>query len=148
MTLGELVDKIHAYQPDADAKIIEQAYAFSERVHQGQMRLSGDPYFVHPVGVASIIADMKLDAPSVITGLLHDTVEDTLTTLENVEKDFGAEVASLNRFSAARGSKRCRCARLAWPGSDFRPLWRRRMGPAPNRISRRCASQSCRPQRR
>ena len=95
MTLGELVDKIRAYHPDADTGMIGQAYTFSERMHQGQKRLSGDPYFVHPVGVASIIADMKLDVPSVITGLLHDTVEDTLTTLEQVEKDFGTEVSSL-----------------------------------------------------
>lgn len=95
MTLGELVNKIQAYHPDADANLIGQAYAFSERMHQGQKRLSGDPYFVHPVGVASIIADMKLDVPSVITGLLHDTVEDTLTSLDTVTKDFGSEVASL-----------------------------------------------------
>lgn len=95
MTLGELVNKIQAYHPDADANLIGQAYTFSERMHQGQKRLSGDPYFVHPVGVASIIADMKLDVPSVITGLLHDTVEDTLTSLDTVAKDFGSEVASL-----------------------------------------------------
>ena len=60
MNLGELVDKVRSYHPDADTKMIGQAYTFSERMHQGQKRLSGDPYFVHPVGVASIIADMKL----------------------------------------------------------------------------------------
>ncbi|MGE0826588.1 MAG: bifunctional (p)ppGpp synthetase/guanosine-3',5'-bis(diphosphate) 3'-pyrophosphohydrolase [Candidatus Binatia bacterium] len=95
MTLGDLVDKVRSYHPEADIDVIGRAYTFSEQMHQGQKRLSGDPYFVHPVGVASIIADMKLDVPSVVTGLLHDTVEDTLTTLEQVEKSFGTEVSSL-----------------------------------------------------
>jgi GTP diphosphokinase / guanosine-3',5'-bis(diphosphate) 3'-diphosphatase len=95
MTLGELVEKVRAYQPDPDTELIARAYHFSERMHEGQTRRSGEPYFVHPVGVASIIADMKLDVPSIITGLLHDTVEDTLTSLTQVEKDFGHEVAAL-----------------------------------------------------
>lgn len=95
MTLGELVDKVRAYQPDPDTEMIARAYHFSERMHEGQTRRSGEPYFIHPVGVASIIADMKLDVPSIITGLLHDTVEDTLTSLPQVEKDFGHEVATL-----------------------------------------------------
>ncbi|NOT56094.1 MAG: bifunctional (p)ppGpp synthetase/guanosine-3',5'-bis(diphosphate) 3'-pyrophosphohydrolase [Deltaproteobacteria bacterium] len=95
MTLGELVEKVRAYQPDPDAELIARAYHFSERMHEGQTRRSGEPYFTHPVGVASIIADMKLDVPSIITGLLHDTVEDTLTSLSQVEKDFGHEVAAL-----------------------------------------------------
>ena len=95
MTLGELVDKVRAYQPDPDTELIARAYHFSERMHEGQTRRSGEPYFIHPVGVASIIADMKLDVPSIITGLLHDTVEDTLTSLTQVEKDFGHEVATL-----------------------------------------------------
>jgi GTP pyrophosphokinase len=95
MTLGELVEKVRAYQPDPDTELIARAYNFSERMHEGQTRLSGEPYFIHPVGVASIIADMKLDVPSIVTGLLHDTVEDTLTSLSQVEKDFGQEVAAL-----------------------------------------------------
>lgn len=95
MTLGELVEKVRSYHPDANTDAVARAYDFSERMHQGQKRRSGEPYFVHPVGVASIITDMKLDIPSVVTGLLHDTVEDTLTSLEQVEKGFGLEVASL-----------------------------------------------------
>lgn len=95
MTLGDLVEKVRAYQPDPDTELIARAYHFSERMHEGQTRRSGEPYFIHPVGVASIIADMKLDVPSIITGLLHDTVEDTLTSLTQVEKDFGHEVAAL-----------------------------------------------------
>jgi GTP pyrophosphokinase len=95
MMLGELVEKIRTYHPEADTDLIGRAYDFSERMHQGQTRRSGEPYFVHPLGVASIIVDMRLDVPSVATGLLHDTVEDTLTTLEQIEKNFGPEIAGL-----------------------------------------------------
>jgi GTP pyrophosphokinase len=91
----QLVEKVCAYHSGADVDLIRRAYAFSERVHKGQKRQSGDPYLVHPVGVASIIADLKLDVASVVTGLLHDTVEDTLTTLDEVRGEFGEEVATL-----------------------------------------------------
>ncbi len=95
MTHQQLIDAIQTYQPDANTGLLTQAYEFSERVHQGQKRRSGEPYFVHPAEVARILTDMKLDVPTVITGLLHDTVEDTLTTLEELEQQFGTEVAGL-----------------------------------------------------
>ncbi len=95
MTHDELATAIRTYQPDADIGLLIQAYAFSERMHQGQKRRSGEPYFVHPAGVAKILTQMRLDVPTVVTGLLHDTVEDTLTTLDQVEQDFGEEVAAL-----------------------------------------------------
>ena len=95
MTLGELVDQVCSYHAEADTDLIARAYGFSERMHQGQKRRSGEPYFVHPIEVAKIIADMKLDVPSVVTGLLHDTVEDTLTTLKEIEKEFGPEIGGL-----------------------------------------------------
>jgi GTP pyrophosphokinase len=74
---------------------MRQAYDFSAEVHRGQKRLSGEPYLVHPMAVAGVIADLKLDVPSLVGGLLHDTVEDTLTTLEQIESIFGAEIAAL-----------------------------------------------------
>jgi GTP diphosphokinase / guanosine-3',5'-bis(diphosphate) 3'-diphosphatase len=95
MTLETLVEKVRAYYPEAQTDLIEKAYHFSERMHQGQTRRSGEPYFVHPVEVANLISDMKLDVPSIVTGLLHDTVEDTLTSLDQVEKEFGTEIAAL-----------------------------------------------------
>ncbi|OFV87346.1 MAG: GTP pyrophosphokinase, partial [Acidobacteria bacterium RBG_16_68_9] len=95
MTSNDLVDKVCAYHPAADVGLIRRAYDFSARVHEGQRRRSGEPYFVHPVQVASLIADLKLDVPSVVTGLLHDTVEDTLTSLDQVRAEFGEEIASL-----------------------------------------------------
>ena len=91
----DLVTKVRAYHSGADAALIRRAYEFSRVMHKGQKRQSGDPYFVHPVGVASLIADLKLDVASVVTGLLHDTVEDTLTTLDEVKAEFGDEVAAL-----------------------------------------------------
>ncbi|OGQ76648.1 MAG: GTP pyrophosphokinase, partial [Deltaproteobacteria bacterium RIFCSPLOWO2_12_FULL_60_16] len=89
------MEKIQAYHPTADVGLIRQAYDFSAKVHKGQKRLSGEPYLVHPMAVAGIIADLKLDVPSVVGGLLHDTVEDTLTTLDEVKGLFGPEIAAL-----------------------------------------------------
>ena len=93
--LDKIIMKVQAYHPEAKGGLITDAYTFSERMHQGQKRHSGEPYFIHPVGVAEIITDMKLDVPSVVTSLLHDTVEDTLTTLDQIERHFGNEIAAL-----------------------------------------------------
>jgi GTP pyrophosphokinase len=95
MTVKELTSKVVSYHSGADVDLIRRAYEFSERVHRGQRRASGEPYFVHPVEVASIIADLKLDVASVATGLLHDTVEDTLTTLDELSAEFGEEIGTL-----------------------------------------------------
>jgi GTP pyrophosphokinase len=93
--LSDLVEKVCAYYPAADTQLIAKAYEFSARVHQGQKRLSGEPYLIHPMAVADIIADLKLDVPSVVGGLLHDTVEDTLATLDQLKSIFGREIAAL-----------------------------------------------------
>jgi len=95
MTIGELVERVRAYTPTAPVDVIQRAYEFSASVHKGQRRASGEPYLTHPLQVAGIIADLRLDVPSVATGLLHDTVEDTLVTLAQVEERFGAEIAGL-----------------------------------------------------
>ena len=93
--INDLIEKVQSYYPAADVDLIRKAYEFSARVHHGQKRQSGEPYLIHPVAVASVIADLKLDVPSVAAGLLHDTVEDTLTTLDEVKGQFGREVAAL-----------------------------------------------------
>lgn len=95
MKLEPLIETVRRYDPGADVGLIARAYEFSQRVHEHQTRASGEPYFSHPLEVAKIIAEMRLDAASVATALLHDTVEDTLTTLEEIEQQFGAEVAGL-----------------------------------------------------
>ncbi len=95
VTLSEISREIQSYNPKADLALVEKAYLFSKKVHQGQKRASGEPYLVHPLEVAQILAQIKLDVPSIIAGLLHDTVEDTLTSLEEIKKEFGAEITSL-----------------------------------------------------
>ncbi len=95
MTVADLVEKVRAYDEGADLGMLTRAYEFSAKCHTGQTRKSGEPYLTHPLAVAGIIADMKLDVPSVVTGLLHDTVEDTLVTLGEIDGTFGAEVAEL-----------------------------------------------------
>lgn len=90
-----LVEKIKAYDPNANEKIIIQAYFFSMQSHALQYRASGEPYFTHPVEVAFLLAEMKLDVASIITGLLHDTLEDTTVTLQEIHQLFGEEIAFL-----------------------------------------------------
>jgi GTP pyrophosphokinase len=90
-----LIMKVKKYAPTADTSILQRAYEFADRHHVDQKRASGDPYISHPVAVSNMLADLKLDIPSIATGLLHDTVEDTNATLEDIEKEFGKEIAYL-----------------------------------------------------
>lgn len=94
-TIGELLDRVRTYNSTEDLSLIEKAYHFSEQAHTGQVRRSGEPYIFHPLGVAGILADLKLDSASIITGLLHDTVEDTDISLDDIEKLFGPTVREL-----------------------------------------------------
>ena len=94
-TVDDLVDRIKSYHPQASEQFIRKAYEFSEKAHEGQMRRSGEPYISHPLNVAGILAELKLDLDSIATGLLHDTVEDTDVTLADLEKEFGSTVATL-----------------------------------------------------
>src|SRR6187401_1842235 len=89
----DLLDKVRTYSPDADVELLRRAYVFSAYEHRGQIRHSGEPYLIHPLAVADFLADMKLDAVAIAAGLLHDVVEDTLTTIERIEELFGPEVA-------------------------------------------------------
>ena len=91
----DLVGKVKRYNPKADCALLTDAYAFAASAHEGQKRKSGAPYFVHPVAVASIITDLRLDVPSVCAGLLHDCVEDTSATTEDLSSVFSSEVAFL-----------------------------------------------------
>jgi GTP pyrophosphokinase len=95
LRINDIIDKAQAYLPPDDLEMIEKAYIYSASVHQGQVRLSGEPYLTHPMEVAGILTDMKMDAATIISGLLHDTIEDTFTTAEQIEKEFGKDVAFL-----------------------------------------------------
>ncbi len=91
----ELVDRVKAYDPQADEDLLDRAYVYAMKAHGSQKRASGDPYFAHPLEVAGILTGMKLDTASIVTALLHDTVEDTDATIEDIESKFGKEVARL-----------------------------------------------------
>ena len=93
--LEQLIGKVQDYNPQGDAALIRRAYEYSARMHGEQKRMSGEPYVTHPLNVALIIANFKLDVPSIITGLLHDVVEDTHASLAEVQSQFGSEVARL-----------------------------------------------------
>jgi GTP pyrophosphokinase len=90
--INDIIDKVAEYQPQADLDIIDRAYIYSARVHDGQVRLSGEPYLSHPLEVAGILSDMKLDIISVAAGFLHDVIEDTHASPEEIEKLFGPEI--------------------------------------------------------
>lgn len=94
-TALELVNQIRSYYPEADAKSIQDAVDFAKIKHEGQTRSSGEPYYTHPVEVAGILADMKMDTATIVTAILHDTLEDTNATFEEIEKKFSPEVAAL-----------------------------------------------------
>ncbi len=91
----DLLDKVQGYSPDADLELLRRAYVFSALEHKGQVRHSGEPYLVHPLEVADILAEMKLDAVCIAAGLLHDVVEDTLTTPQKIRETFGEDVAHI-----------------------------------------------------
>lgn len=95
LRITDILDKVQTFLPATELELIEKAYIFSASVHQGQVRLSGETYLAHPMEVAGILTNMKTDAATIVTGLLHDTVEDTLTTLGEIEEAFGKEVAFL-----------------------------------------------------
>src|ERR671917_1697032 len=88
-----LLEKVRSYSPEADVELLRRGYVFSALEHKGQVRHSGEPYLVHPLEVADFLADMKLDVVAVAAGLLHDVVEDTLTTPERIAELFGPEIA-------------------------------------------------------
>ncbi|AGL02102.1 RelA/SpoT family protein [Desulfoscipio gibsoniae] len=95
MSLEDIIQKVILYNPDADLQLLKRAFAFANEAHAGQKRNSGEPYITHPVAITTILTDLEMDMDTLVAGLLHDTVEDTGTTLEDIEKYFGREVAQL-----------------------------------------------------
>ncbi len=93
--LSDILERVQSYLPDADLSPIEKAYIYSAKVHEGQVRLSGEPYLSHPIEVADILAGMRLDVSTVACGILHDTVEDTHATIEEIRELFGDEIARI-----------------------------------------------------
>ncbi len=93
--IDQLLGRLRSYQPDADLSVVRKAYEFSAKAHRGQTRLSGEPYVQHPVAVAGVLALLKTDVVAVVAGLLHDTLEDTVATPDELEREFGKEVVHL-----------------------------------------------------
>ena len=93
--LNDILERVSSYRPDADLDLIKKSYVYSSKVHQGQVRKSGEPYLVHPLEVAGLLAELKLDEASVVAGLLHDTIEDTLAKPEEIRELFGQAVLDL-----------------------------------------------------
>src|SRR5215813_9371010 len=93
--LEEILDRVAKYHPGDNLDLIRRAYIFSAKEHKGQVRASGEPYLTHPLEVANLLAEMKMDAITVSVGLLHDVVEDTLVSLDKIEELFGPEVAHI-----------------------------------------------------
>ena len=92
---AELIKQMKNYTTDLDENLVEKAYQFAKTMHEGQTRASGEPYYTHPVEVAGILGDMRMDMATIITAILHDTLEDTPATFEDLEKQFGKEIATL-----------------------------------------------------
>jgi GTP pyrophosphokinase len=93
--IDQLLDRLQAYQPDADLGMVRKAYAFSAKAHEGQTRRSGEPYVKHPVAVAGVLTSLKTDVTAIVAGLLHDTLEDTVATADELQREFGKEVVHL-----------------------------------------------------
>ena len=91
----DIAEALTSYLPEANLGLVQRAYLYSSKVHAGQTRKSGEPYLVHPLEVAYLLTELRLDEESIVTGLLHDTVEDTLASPEDIKNMFGAEVASM-----------------------------------------------------
>lgn len=92
---SDLIDSVHRYHPSTDISMIEKAYRIADEAHMGQVRKSGEPYIIHPLCVAIILAELELDKETIVAGLLHDVVEDTVMTDEEIASEFGDEVALL-----------------------------------------------------
>ena len=110
----ELVDLVKSYDPNADEDALNRAYVFAMKKHGAQLRTSGDPYYSHPIEVAGILTKFRLDCNSIIAGLLHDTVEDTDTTVEEIKELFGPQVVLLLSKSQAPANKLKISANYYW----------------------------------
>ena len=91
----ELVDRVRKYNPQADEELLNRAYVYAMKAHGVQKRASGDPYFSHPLEVAAILTDMHLDDATIVAAVLHDTIEDTESTREDIDRIFGREIGKL-----------------------------------------------------
>ena len=93
--IDQLLDRVKSYNAEADLNIVRKAYEFSAKVHEGQRRRSGEPYLQHPIAVAGVLTSLRTDVTAIVAALLHDTLEDTVATPEELESEFGKDVVHL-----------------------------------------------------
>ncbi|MFA7216247.1 MAG: HD domain-containing protein, partial [Bacillota bacterium] len=93
--LEKLMNKIKQYNSDMDLEFVIKAYNYAQQAHEGQKRVSGDPYINHPAHVAMILAELELDLSTIVAGILHDVIEDTASAMQDIEREFGSEIAQL-----------------------------------------------------
>ena len=98
----ELISSVRKYHPSTDISMIEKAYRIARDAHEGQVRKSGEPYIIHPLCVGIILADLELDKETIVAGLLHDVVEDTVMTTEEITREFGPYIEKLHLFCLQR----------------------------------------------
>ena len=122
--LETLIDEIPKYLPGADLDLLTRAYRFSEHSHEGQQRASGEPYLSHPLEVAGLLVNFKMDVTTVTAGLLHDVLEDTQATKADLQREFGPEIAELVTASPRSASSPSRRARSGRPRTSARCWWR------------------------
>jgi (p)ppGpp synthase/HD superfamily hydrolase len=101
--VDDLITLVKNYNPRTNTALIRRAFDYAQEMHTGQMRRSGEPYFTHPVAVAAILTEQKLDDATIVTALLHDVVEDTKSTHDDISEQFGEEVADLCCAGRGRG---------------------------------------------
>jgi guanosine-3',5'-bis(diphosphate) 3'-pyrophosphohydrolase len=121
----ELVERVRRYNPNANEVMLNRAYVFAMKAHGSQTRASGDPYFSHPLEVAAILTELKVDDATIVAAMLHDTIEDTTVTRTEVDKAFGEEIGGLTHGTSLSinpgGSCRSGCA-IGPTGRDQRVL--------------------------
>ena len=119
-SMAEICSIVKSYYPEADVEILQKAHDFAERVHGDQKRHSGEPYMMHPRDVCKILAELRLDVPTLMTGLLHDTVEDTDITLDDIKREFGEEITRMPGSSNGRVGSRGSGAITSTPSAAAR----------------------------
>src|ERR1700722_7115063 len=117
----ELVERVRRYNPHANEELLNRAYVFAMRAHGQQKRASGDPYFSHPLEVAAILTELKLDDATIVAAMLHDTIEDTTVTRDEIDKMFGPEIGGLVA-GLTKVSKLDFASRHAQQAENFRKL--------------------------
>ena len=119
----ELIRSIRKYHPSTDISMIEKAYRIAAKAHEGQKRKSGEPYIIHPLCVAIILADLELDKETIVAGLLHDVVEDTVMTTEDLTREFGSEVALLVDGVTKLGQLNCSADKVEVQAENLRKMF-------------------------